>query len=165
MTNESAKVLAEYLVPQLQQETATTRKVLAAVPNENLDYKPSEKCMSGLQLATHIAAAEIFFLQGVINGEFNWQQPDLKTPAEVVALYDEKVPGLLAEAAALPADKLAKTIKFAIFEFPAVEYLGLSLKHGIHHRGQLSSYLRPMGGKVPSIYGPSADEGVAGAGA
>jgi uncharacterized damage-inducible protein DinB len=165
MTNESAKVLADYLVPQLQQESAITRKVLAAVPNENLDYKPSEKCMGGLQLATHIAAAEIFFLRGVINGEFNWQQPDLKTPAEVVALYDEKVPGLLAEIAALPGDKLAKSIKFAIFEMPAVEYLGLSLKHGIHHRGQLSSYLRPMGGKVPSIYGPSADEGVAGAGA
>jgi len=159
MTNEAAKALADYIVPQLHQESATTRKVLAAVPAGGCEYKPSEKCMTGLALATHIAAAEAFFLQGVIDGEFKWSQPDLKTPAEVVAWYDEKVPGLLSQAAALSAEQLAKPIKFAVFELPAVEYLALSLKHGIHHRGQLSSYLRPMGGKVPSIYGPSADEG------
>jgi uncharacterized damage-inducible protein DinB len=160
MTNEAAKTLADFLVPQLQQESATTRKVLAAVPAENYDYKPSEKCMSGLALATHIAAAEVFFLKGVLEGEFKWEQPDLKTPAEVVAFYDEKVPGLLAQAAAMSGEALAKKIKFAIWEEPAVTYLVMSLKHGIHHRGQLSAYLRPMGGKVPSIYGPSADEGV-----
>jgi uncharacterized damage-inducible protein DinB len=165
MTSESAKTLAEFIVPQIQQETATTRKVLAAVPADTAGYRPSEKCMSGLELATPLAAAEAFFLQGVIDGAFNWQQPDLKTPAEVVAWYDEKVPALLAQVAALSGEKLAQKIKFAVFEEPAVGYLALSLKHGIHHRGQLSAYLRPMGAKVPSIYGPSADEGVQGAGA
>jgi uncharacterized damage-inducible protein DinB len=114
--------------------------------------------MSGLQLATHIAAAEAFFLSGVIEGAFNWQQPDLKTPAEVVAWYDQKIPALLARAAELSGEELAKPIQFAAWTQPAVTYLTLSLKHGIHHRGQLSTYLRPMGGKVPSIYGPSADE-------
>jgi uncharacterized damage-inducible protein DinB len=163
MTNESAKTLAEFLVPQLQGEFATTRKVLAAVPVETSGYKPSEKCMSGLDLAIHIAAADVFFLKGVVDGAFKWEQPDLKTPAEVVAWYDEKVPALLAQAAELSGEKLAQKIKFAIWEEPAVTYLGLSLKHGIHHRGQLSAYLRPMGAKVPSIYGPSADEGVRGA--
>jgi uncharacterized damage-inducible protein DinB len=161
MTNESAKSLGDYLVSQLRQESATTRKVLAAVPETGLDYKPSEKCMTGLALATHLASAEVFFLMGVINGEFQGSQPDLKTPAEIVAFYDEHVPALLDKAAALTGEQLAKKVKFAVFEFPAVEYLGLSLKHGIHHRGQLSAYLRPMGGKVPSIYGPSADESVA----
>ena len=160
MTHEAAKTLADFIVPQLRQESATTRKVLAAVPATGFEYKPSEKCMSGLALATHIAAAEAFFLQGVIDGEFKWSQPDLKTPAEVVAWYDEKVPGLLTQAAGLSGEQLSKPLKFAIFEWPAVQYLALSLKHGIHHRGQLSAYLRPMGGKVPSIYGPSADEGV-----
>lgn len=164
MTNESAKTIADYILGQLRYETATTRKVLASVPDGKLDYKPSEKCMPGLALATHVAAAEVFFLKGVIDGEFNWKQPDLKTPAEVVEFYDANVPGLLDQVAALSGEQLAKKIKFAVFEFPAVEYLTLSMKHGIHHRGQLSAYLRPMGGKVPSIYGPSADEGV-GAGA
>jgi uncharacterized damage-inducible protein DinB len=158
MTTESAKALADFLIPQLQQESATTRKVLAAVPAETCAYKPSEKCMSGLELATHIAAAEAFFLQGIIDGGFNWQQPDLKTPDDVVAWYEQKIPGLLAKAAELPAEKLAQPIKFAMWNEPAVTYLAMSLKHGIHHRGQLSAYLRPMGAKVPSIYGPSADE-------
>jgi uncharacterized damage-inducible protein DinB len=158
MTTESAKALADFLIPQLQYESATTRKVLAAVPAETCAYKPSEKCMSGLELATHIAAAEAFFLQGVIDGGFNWQQPDLKTPADVVAWYEENIPGLLAKAAELPAEKLAQPIKFAMWNEPAVTYLAMCLKHGIHHRGQLSAYLRPMGAKVPSIYGPSADE-------
>ena len=97
----------------------------------------------------------------VIEGAFNWQQPDLKTPADVVAWYDEKIPGLLAKAAGLPAEKLAQPIQFAIWNEPAVTFLAMSLKHGIHHRGQLSAYLRPMGAKVPSIYGESHDSKLA----
>jgi uncharacterized damage-inducible protein DinB len=160
MTSESAKTIADYMLGQLRHETATTRKVLAAVPANNLDYKPSEKCTAGLALAAHIASAEAFFLKGIIDGAFEWKPAELKSPAEVVKFYDETIPGLLDQVAALSGDQLAKPLKFAIFEFPAVEYLTMSMKHGIHHRGQLSSYLRPMGGKVPSIYGPSADEGV-----
>ena len=158
MTPETAKALLEFLLPQLQQESATTRKVLAAVPSQRCDYKPSELCMSGLDLAGHIAAAEVFFLSGVVNGAFEWKQPEFKTPAEVVAFYDANVPALVAKVGAMPADKLAQTVTFSIWTDPAVTFLNLGLKHGIHHRGQLSSYLRPMGGKVPSIYGPSADE-------
>src|SRR3954470_3469647 len=131
MTNESAQSIADFILPQLKQESATTRKVLAAVPADQCGYKPSDKCMSGLELATHIAAAEAFFLQGVIDGAFNWQQPDLKTPTDVVAWYDEKIPSLLAKAAELPAEKLAQPIHFAMWNEPAVMYLALSLKHGI----------------------------------
>jgi uncharacterized damage-inducible protein DinB len=47
-----------------------------------------------------------------------------------------------------------------MFDFPGVDYLSLSLRHSVHHRGQLSAYLRPMGAKVPGIYGPSGDETV-----
>jgi uncharacterized damage-inducible protein DinB len=159
MTPETAKTIADFLAPQLAQEHATTRKVLAAVPADNFTYKPSEKCMTAIDLATHIAAAEAFFLNGVINGGFEWKQPDLKTPAEVLKFYDEVVPPLLEQVNQLPPEKLAQVISFAIFSNPAVAYLQLHLKHNAHHRGQLSAYLRPMGGKVPSIYGPSADEG------
>jgi len=147
-------------MPQLAQEHATTRKVLVAVPPENYDYKPSEKCMSTLELATHIAAAEGFFLKGVINGAFEWKQPELKTPADVVAFYDDEVNPLIGQVAELSSEQLAKVIEFAIFSNPAVAYLQLHLKHNAHHRGQLSAYLRPIGAKVPSIYGPSADEAV-----
>jgi uncharacterized damage-inducible protein DinB len=114
--------------------------------------------MSGLELATHIVASEVFFLRGVVNGAFEWKQPDFKTSAEVVAYFDETVPGLIAEARALPPAKLAAPIELGPWNDPAVMYLNLDLKHGVHHRGQLSAYLRPMGAKVPSIYGPSADD-------
>ena len=59
--------------------------------------------MTGLELASHIALAEAFFLRGVINGAFEWKQLELKTPAEVLAYYDENVPPLLAQVASLPA--------------------------------------------------------------
>lgn len=158
MTQDTAKTIADYVIDNIEQESATTRKVLAAVPAENSSYKPDEKSMSALDLATHIAACEIFFLSGVINSKLEWNQPDCKTPAEVVALYDEKVPGLIAQVRALPADKFLVQLELGPWKDPAVTFLTLHLKHGVHHRGQLSAYLRPMGAKVPSIYGPSGDD-------
>jgi uncharacterized damage-inducible protein DinB len=64
----------------------------------------------------------------------------------------------LAQAKTLTGEQLAKEIKFYMFNLPAVSYLNFAQVHSIHHRGQLSVYLRPMGAKVPSIYGGSADE-------
>jgi len=118
MTPETAKQLRDYLLPQLQQEFATTRKVLAAVPADRCAYKPSDKCMSGLELAAHIALAEAFFLRGVLNGAFDWKQLELKTPAEVLAYYDETVPPLMAQLASLSGEKLAQDIAFAKWNQP-----------------------------------------------
>lgn len=167
MTSESAKSLAEYLLGQLRYEHDVTRKVLAAVPSDQCSYQPSEKCMTGIALAAHIATAEAFFLNGVLTGSFNpGKPPELKTPAEVVAWYDANIAAMYDQVAAMPGEKLAQPINFFnMMNFPAVEYLSVCLKHGIHHRGQLSAYLRPMGAKVPGIYGPSADEPVTAAGA
>jgi uncharacterized damage-inducible protein DinB len=158
MTEETAKVLKDYLVPQVKNESAITRKVLAAVPADKSDYKPSEKCMSGLELASHIAVAEVFFLRGVINGAFEWKPEQHNSTAEVLAYYDANVPPLFEKLAEVSPEALAKDVTFAVFTQPAVTYLSFHLAHGTHHRGQLSAYLRPMGAKVPSIYGPSADE-------
>jgi len=158
MTEDAAKTIADFLLREIEQEFATTCKVLAAVPAGNTSYKPDEKSMSGLALASHIAASEEFFLRGVINGAFEWKPQDFQTPAEVLAFYEKSVPGLIAQARALPAAKLTAPIAFGPWNDPAVMYLSINLKHGVHHRGQLSAYLRPMGGKVPSIYGPTADD-------
>lgn len=101
------------------------------------------------------------FLQSVIQGEFQRSQANeaeqLKTPADVLAYYDQ-VPALLHEASKLTPEQFAKIIQFFHFQLPAVVLLNINLKHTIHHRGQLSAYLRPMGAKVPAIYGGSADE-------
>lgn len=158
MTPETAKTVLDFLLPQMQQEFATTRKVIAAVPAETSAYKPSDKCMCGLALSTHIALSEAFFLRGVLNGAFEWKQQEFPTPAEALAWYDETVPPLYDEVRAMPAEKLVQDITMGPWTQPAINFLGLSLRHSIHHRGQLSAYLRPMGAKVPAIYGPSADE-------
>lgn len=167
MTSESAKILADFLLGQLRHEFNITRKVIAAVPAEGCAYKPSEKCMSGIQLAAHLATAEAFFLNGVVAGKFQpGQPPELKSPDEIVAWYEANIPALYDKVAAMDGAKLAEPVNFMNFmNEPAVTYLVMSMKHSVHHRGQLSSYLRPMGGKVPGIYGPSGDEPIQAAGA
>jgi uncharacterized damage-inducible protein DinB len=157
MTEDNAKIIAEYLLGQIEYEMAATRRVLSALPADTANYKPSEKCMSGLELAGHITASEVFLLSGVINGKFEWAPAEFKTPAEALAHYEQNVPGLIAAARALPGAQLAKTITMGPMSLAGVDFLALTLKHSVHHRGQLSAYLRPMGSKVPSIYGPSGD--------
>lgn len=160
MSPEQALTIAQYMIPMVEQESSTTRKVLAAAPDQGSDYKPSEKCMSGAELASHIAGADIWFLESVIRGEFANPEPPPGTPkpSESLALYDSRVPELIARLKELTGEHLAKETKFYSWTLPTVSFLSLYQNHSIHHRGQLSAYLRPMGGKVPGIYGGSADE-------
>jgi len=160
---EQAQFLMQILLPQIEQEWTTTRKVLAAVPETNPDYRPDPKARTALEIAWHIVSSEIWFLEGLINGEFKMEeaeQPDtVKKVSDAITWYESKAPGVLASLRALPAEKLAAPIDFfGVLNLPAVSYLSFLVSHTVHHRGQLSVYLRPMGGKVPSIYGGSADE-------
>ena len=157
MTEDNAKIVADYLLGQIEYETAATRRVLSALPAETANYKPSDKCMNGLELAGHIAASEVFFLSGVINGKFEWAPPEFKTPAEALAYFEQNVPGLIAAARGLPGANLTQPLAMGPMSMSGLDFLALNLKHSVHHRGQLSAYLRPMGSKVPNIYGPSAD--------
>ncbi len=146
----------------MRNEQKTTRRVLEAVPADKLDYSPDPKSMTSWKLATHIAGTEIFFMMGTANGEFNRDNaaiPDsVKTPADLVKWYDEAFEKAAAKLASTSGADLVKEVPFAVFNFPAITYCGLMLSHSAHHRGQLSAYLRPMGAKVPRIYGGSADE-------
>jgi uncharacterized damage-inducible protein DinB len=160
MTPDQARAVANAVGEQLKNEWKTTSKVIAAVPNGQRDYKPDANGRSAWDLATHIAAADVWFLDGVINGRFD--NPDEKAPAAdpagVSAWYEREFPARLNKVLSLPDEKLTQTIDFFGMKMPAVQYLMITLVHMVHHRGQLSSYLRPMGGKVPSIYGGSYDE-------
>lgn len=79
-------------------------------------------------------------------------------PADAVARYKEKIPAALSRVRAASGEQLTKVIDLlGLIQAPGVNFLALTVKHSVHHRGQLSTYLRPMGGKVPGIYGPSAD--------
>jgi uncharacterized damage-inducible protein DinB len=163
MTPDQATMLLGMYAQDVAQEAQTTRKVIAAIPEDKAGWAPHEKNMSALDLAWHIVSSEVWFLDGVAAGEFamsEGKRPEtVKTIAGVLAFYDanlgpglEKVKGLSGEAAAKVVDF------YGVFQLPAVAYLSFLVKHSVHHRGQLSTYLRPMGAKVPSIYGGSADE-------
>jgi uncharacterized damage-inducible protein DinB len=82
----------------------------------------------------------------------------VKTPTEIAAWYAERFEKNCDALNKLSGEQLVKMVDFrGMFQRPAVIFLQIGLNHSIHHRGQLSTYLRPMGGKVPAIYGESYD--------
>lgn len=162
LTNDEARLLAGYLLGQLEQEMATTRRVIEAVPAGREDYAPDARSMPALKLAWHIASTEKWFLDSVLQGKFESAESGLlasiKTAADVAAWYAANLPGSISALRQAPAETFSRTLDFfGLGQAPGIDFLALALKHSIHHRGQLSAYLRPMGGKVPGIYGPSGD--------
>jgi uncharacterized damage-inducible protein DinB len=160
MTPEQAKFTAQLYIQGMEAELAATKKVLAAVPEAKKNYRPDEHARTAAELAAHIASSDIWFLNGVAKCDFT-PEPDreFKTIAEIVQYYDREFPAAIAKIKAMPGEKLAQKVPFfGTFDFPVAAYLGFANNHSIHHRAQLSTYLRPMGSKVPSIYGGSYDE-------
>jgi uncharacterized damage-inducible protein DinB len=166
MNAEQATFLAEYFANLMAGETVTTAKVLAAVPDSGHDYKPDSKSRTAWQLATHLATSEVWFLDSIIKGSFTFDpqaekqaESQFTNVKEVVDFYNREVPAKISELRALPSEKLTQTVDFfGVMQQPNALYLGIANNHSIHHRGQLASYLRAMGSKVPAIYGGSADE-------
>lgn len=163
MQPEQATFLLNFLLPQIRNEHTLTKKVIEAVPVDKGEYQPDPRSMTALDLAWHIAASESFFMDGASSGQFNFgggKRPDtIRSSADVVAWYTEHFEKSVEQASKMTPEQLLKSIDFhGMFNFSAIVYLQLMLSHSIHHRGQLSAYLRPMGAKVPSIYGGSADE-------
>ena len=145
----------------IQREAEVTKKVIAAVPDAASSYKPDPAARTAKELAWHIANSDVQFLDGIAEMKFNMETPEHKpeTSAEVVAWYDERMKSGLARIGAMSAEQLLTPVEFfGVFNLPAVLYLGFLNNHSIHHRGELATYLRPMGSKVPSIYGGSYDE-------
>jgi uncharacterized damage-inducible protein DinB len=163
MQPEQALTVLQFLTQSLENEHATTFKVLAAVPAEGSDYSPDPRSMKAIDLAWHIASVEIFFMTGAAAGEFpniDGKRPEaITTPADIAGWYREQFAATLPRLKAMTGEDCVRMINFHdLFNFPAIVYVNLLINHSIHHRGQLSAYLRPMGGKVPQIYGGSGDE-------
>ncbi len=130
----------------------------------NANTARAEDSRSAFELAWHIASVDVWFLDGFLKGKFEMDDDDsipadFKDSDDVVAWYDENFLPKLDEVARLGPEFWATPMPFfGIYNFPAVLYLQFMLYHTIHHRGQLTAYLRPMGAKVPNIYGGSFDE-------
>ena len=167
LTADQAHVFVHHvLMPVVKAESRTTRSVIAAVPNRNLDYRPDPHAKSANELLRHIASADNFFLKSVIDGAFvpgsiTIPQP-VTTPADVAEWYSNAHATNFDTLAALPGANLVKILDFrGLFRAPAFAFILSGLTHAVHHRGQLSTYLRAMGGKVPAIYGESYDSAAA----
>jgi len=161
--SENLKAIAEFLIRDLEYEISLTKSVFGAVPADKLDYAPDAKSKTALGLLRHITLEDEWLLNAAADGKLADPPNDsdvcgLMSPSDAVACYAEKIPAAVARVRALTEEELGREIDFmGKFKIPAIGLLSLAVRHSVHHRGQLSTYLRPMGGKVPGIYGPTAD--------
>ena len=171
MTADHAKTIAEAMSALWQGEFPATARVLSAVSDAERGYRPHEKSRSAWELATHLVTADMWFIDCITKGQFAFDAAKAKemessfsNVAEVVSWYQATVPAKLVELRDNTGEFLAESVDFfGMMKMSRAHWIGFANNHSVHHRGQLSAYLRSMGCKVPDIYGPSGDS-VAGSG-
>jgi len=170
MDSDQTKTVADFLITDFESEMQTTLRVLGAVPNDRLAYQPDAKSKTGLGLVRHITLEDEWLLNSIADGVFVSPPDDsdacgIMNSADAVARYKVRVPAALDRVRAMSGEQLGNVIDLlGMIQGTGVNFLVIAIKHSIHHRGQLSAYLRAMGGNVPGIYGPSADTQAAAAG-
>ena len=139
-------------------ESKTTRKVLSRIP-EGSDYRPDPKSRTAREIAWQIVCEEKMIIDALESGKAEWAPPPLPaTMKEVLDAYDKQSAGMDRRWQALPKDRWDGSMEFFGSQRPASPMAWSFLFDIVHHRGQITTYLRPMGSKVPQIYGPSGDE-------
>ena len=154
----------EYCRKQRKQELAKFVNVLKAVPQGRRDYRPDPKARTAAELAWVLAAEEMALVSLLDTGVVEWKEAAPPARVEdIVAAFEKGAAAVNEKLDRLDEAGWAKTGRFLMGDAPAWEapiedFVWGFLLDAIHHRGQLATYLRPMGSKVPSIYGPSADD-------
>ena len=139
-------------------ESKTTRNVLARIP-EGSSYRPDPKSRTAQQIAWQIVCEEKMIIDAMESGSAAWAPPPLPaTMKEVLEAYERQSGAMGKRWRALPAERWTGTLEFFGKSRPASPMAWSFLFDIVHHRGQITTYLRPMGSTVPQIYGPSADE-------
>lgn len=160
MQIDEAALRRKILLEQLKGEDAITLKVAAAIPEDKFGWKPvPEKAMGAAELAMHAAGAVVFFMDLVAGRKSAGDHPP--TPAsraELLHAIGEAQAAYRTFVAGLSDEDCAKTVDFFGSPHAAIQILSWHVVHLVHHRGQLATYLRIMGARVPSIYGGSADD-------
>jgi uncharacterized damage-inducible protein DinB len=161
MNAEQAQLLLAVMTGSIEREAAGTRKIIGAVTNPA--YKPDAKSRTAMELAAHLAMSDVWFADSIAGGAFVWTgepatPPEMTDPAAIARWHEQHLGERLARLRALPPSDLVREVDFFGLKAPAVTWLVMMNNHAVHHRGQLAAYLRPMGSKVPAIYGMSADE-------
>jgi uncharacterized damage-inducible protein DinB len=157
--------LRDFYLKRAKAEFPVFLKVLRALPKDpkSVSYKPHDRSPSAEQLVWTVTNELKALIDVVETGKSDWE--DSKPPSldEMIGMFEKWSTELLEKVAALDTAAQERNAQFlyqgkVVMERPTVEFLWDFMFDAIHHRGQLSAYLRPMGGKVPSIYGPSADD-------
>ena len=139
-------------------ESATTGKVLSRIP-EGSNYRPDPKSRTAQEIAWQIVCEEQMIIDALESGKAEWNPaPAPKTMKEVVAAYETQRARMADRWNTLPDSKWEGNLQFFGSERPASPMAWSFLFDIVHHRGQLTTYLRAMGSTVPQIYGPSGDE-------
>ena len=163
MDANQAALMRDGLLGKLENEHKATIAMIEHLPEDKLTYTPSDKLRSFADLTFHIYNVGVWFTDTMVKGEADFSDGGDKpeTPGTKTALIEacQKLNQQVAKTAAdVSPDALTKDVPFGDFgTFPAVSYLDWHISHLIHHRGQLSVYLRMMGAKVPATYGDSLD--------
>ena len=152
----------EFYVQRQQKEFDAFVKVLKALPADRLDYKPHDRSPDARQLVSTIAYEMVTCVNVVNEHRGEWKETPPESLDKMVAVFDQAVKTLIDQVSKLDDAGWDAKADFyyggkKVSESPVSEFLWMCFFDAIHHRGQLTTYLRPMGSKVPAIYGPSAD--------
>jgi uncharacterized damage-inducible protein DinB len=164
--------ISDALLPEFDQELATTRKCLARIPDDKFSFKPHPKSFDMGALAVHIATMFDWGAMTLQSDNFDYAPvgaapyvpPVAKSNADLLAILDSASAKFRAALAAADNDAMMAPWSLlaggkTMFTMPRVAVLrGMIFNHIVHHRGQLSVYLRLCDIPVPAMYGPSADE-------
>lgn len=153
----------EFYIKRLEAELPASLKVLKALPADRLDYKPHDRSPSAQQLVNTLAGEFAVCVDVVNTRRGEWKDVPPQPLDQLVATFERSVKALTEQVGKLDEAGWNANAEFyyggkKVNESPVSEFLWMCFFDAIHHRGQLTTYLRPLGAKVPAIYGPSADE-------
>jgi uncharacterized damage-inducible protein DinB len=161
--------LTKYLLNELKQEAATTRKVLERIPLDKSDWKPHEKSMALGKLALHVAELPGWVSMTILTDELDFanfknNRKEVTTTEQLLAIHDEHVAQAISvlehyDGTTYDAPWTLRTGDMVHFTMPRYNVLrSMAYNHLYHHRSQLGVYLRLLNIPVPGMYGPTADD-------
>ncbi len=158
------------LINEIKHEGASTRRMLERIPTDKLNWKPHDKSRELMNIAKHVANIYTWVPRAINNSEYDMAKtpvppaPDFKTTEELLSLLDKNVNEAIKHLEDTSTEALSEPWTFrhgekVFFTLPKAAVIrNMALNHTVHHRGQLSVYLRMLNVPVPGMYGPSADE-------
>lgn len=163
-------MILEYLTQEFEQEAESTRKLLHAIPEKDLGFKPSEISWTMGQLAQHIATIYYWYV-GTLTQDFydmaadNLERGDVNDIKATIALFESNVEKARAALKTLTEEKLKANWTMTVGDKVVLGPLprgivarGFLFNHIYHHRGEMIVYLRSTGNKVPGLYGPTYEQ-------